>query len=142
MPKGVYRALCVLPVTAILHHAVFYRPTCILNPFAGNLSLWLTRDPSLPYAVLVVVALWDRVPEILARRFFFAFLPLTLWLWDLPGTGRVIHRTFHDGKLAWRGFTVHTRDLYVFGSAVFAVTFVHPIRLRAHARSNSKARIR
>src|SRR5688572_13472762 len=62
-------ALCcaanVIPLTAALHHAVFFRPSCILNPsdYGGNdytwpvIRGWLAHDPSLPAAVgLTVVA--------------------------------------------------------------------------------------
>jgi hypothetical protein len=51
--------LSIIPVTAIFHHLLFYRPTCILNPFGPDYDLhtmlvWLSRDPSLPWAILAM----------------------------------------------------------------------------------------
>src|SRR5688500_19641679 len=60
-------ALCcaanVIPLTAALHHAVFFRPSCILNPadYGGAdytwpvIRGWLAHDPSLPAAVGLTV---------------------------------------------------------------------------------------
>lgn len=123
MRSGVFRALCVLPLTAVLHHAVFYRPRCIFTPI-DDVRLWLLRDPSLPYAVLVVLALWRLVPEDLARRFFLAFLPLAVWLWDIPFTGRFVHRTMHDGRLQVGGVIVHTHHVYALCALLFAGSFI------------------
>src|SRR5262245_25921338 len=47
--------LLVIPFAAVLHHSVFYYPTCMLNPFGdgdyNSLSFynWISRDPSLPW---------------------------------------------------------------------------------------------
>jgi hypothetical protein len=123
MRLGTFRALCVLPLTAILHHVVFYRPQCIFSPIE-DVGLWLLRDPSLPYAALVVVALWGIVTEDLARRFFLAFLPLTVWLWDIPFTGRFVHRTMHDGRWQVGGVVVHTHHVYVLCALLFVGSFI------------------
>ena len=50
--------LLVLPLTAIAHNAVFYPNQCMLEAFAGDYShpgalLWLSRDPSLPWSILI-----------------------------------------------------------------------------------------
>lgn len=121
-------ALLVFPVTAILHHAIFFRPTCILNPFGpdydwATITTWLRADPSLPYGIAVagLTYLAGRLApavqpwlERAAAAFLLAFLPLTVWLWDIPGAGRVICHHFHDGRLG-----LHSRHLYVLGAVVF-----------------------
>jgi hypothetical protein len=119
---GTFRALCVLPLTAILHHAVFYRPTCVWNPFLGRTLLWLARDPSLPWAILLVVALRVAIGEAVARRFFLATLPLTVWLWDVPFSGRWVHRTMHDGHAVIGGAVVHTHHVYALCALLFAAS--------------------
>jgi hypothetical protein len=80
-------ALTVLPVTAILHHAVFHPFQCILNPFGPGYDLpmiarLLLRDPSLPWAMAACLFLWTlgskrRWVRQLAAPVSFAFLPLT-----------------------------------------------------------------
>lgn len=112
--------LVFFPLTAVLHHAVFYRPTCILNHFGEDyypavVLDWLTRDPSPWIAAVLTAALWFA-----ARRwrwlnrwslaFVLAFLPLTIWIWDIPFSGRVICDLGHDGR-----WPIRTLYLYAFG---------------------------
>jgi hypothetical protein len=117
-------ALVVVPVTAILHHAVFFFSQCMLNPVGGDdysvatVTRWLTIDPSLPIACVVAAAVyalgrrfaWVRSVVI---AFVIGFAPLSLWVWDIPFTERVICRSWHDNRIV-----VHARHLYMFGALV------------------------
>lgn len=132
-------ALLFLPFTAMLHHAVFFRPTCMLNPFGEDYTLavmrvWLSQDPS-PYLGLVAALgaffvlrrfAW-LTPYALA--FFFAFLPLSIWIWDIPFSGRVVCALFHDQK---GPIPIYSRYFYIFGATVFAVAAV---AIALHRRS-------
>ena len=51
--------LAYFPIAAILHHGVFFRSTCMLNPFGPDYSLdtlahWLSNDPS-PFVAAILV---------------------------------------------------------------------------------------
>jgi len=54
---GVWCVLIIFPLAAIAHNAIFYSGTCMLNPFGSDysdwptLKAWLSRDPSLPWAI-------------------------------------------------------------------------------------------
>lgn len=106
-----WRACCgaaVLPVAAILHQVVFYRHACMLNCVGPDYSWdvvarWLARDPSLPWAIVALALLhllggraaWMRL---CVAPVFASFVPVALWVWDLPGSGRIVCRTLHDGR--------------------------------------------
>jgi hypothetical protein len=47
--------------------------------------------------------------------FAIATIPLSLWIWDIPFTGRIICRLGHDGRSP-----VNTHDLYIFAAIAFA----------------------
>lgn len=133
-------ALNIIPLTAILHHLAFFRPTCILNNFGHDYTPavilnWLSHDPSLPIAVALVIILYFigrrfeamRVPALV---FFFAFLPLSVWIWDIPFTNRVICYSFHDGR-GW----LRSKHLYIFGTAVWLiVTLMTRLKVSTHYR--------
>jgi hypothetical protein len=116
--------LATIPLTAIFHHAIFYRPTCMLNCFGqdyhiGVVLSWLRNDPSLPLALLAAIVVWVAGLYLSQIRpwvfaFFLAFLPLSIWIWDIPFTGRLVCYTFHDGKTL-----IHSRHLYIFGIAAW-----------------------
>lgn len=118
----------VFPISALLHHAVFYRPTCMLNPFGEDYYIeviikWLSNDPSLFLALLISIFLYILAGRVkLAHSavvaLVIAFLPLAIWIWDIPYTGRVICDLLHDGKTF-----MHTRYLYVAGAIAWAVLF-------------------
>jgi len=127
MSKGLWilvALLTVIPVAAMFHHLVFYRPQCMLNPFGPDyypevVANWIRNDPSLPIALLVAVLVWAAGvyrPQIRlwALAFVFAFLPLSIWIWDIPFTGRVICDLMHDGRVPLR--TLH---LYLLGLVVW-----------------------
>lgn len=126
--------LLVIPFTAVLHHAVFFRPTCMLNHFnatdynLAGLRLWLSGDPSLYVALVAAVLVWFvgrqwEIVRLLAAPFWVSFVPFSLWIWDIPGSGRLICRLCHDGRivLPLLDLTVRTRHLYLVGMATYAV---------------------
>ena len=131
-------AALVVPLAAIFHHAVFYRPTCMLNAFGpaytpAVVAQWLSRDPSPYLAVLAAVIAWrlgHYAPRVrpFAALFLVAFLPLSVWIWDLPFTGRTVCRHFHDGQVPLR-----SRHLYMLGFLLLALG-IAIIRFRAGRR--------
>ena len=143
----------VLPIAAALHHVVFYRPSCMLNPFGADYTPtvvrdWLVRDPSLPWALalslFVYVAgkrfAWVRAA---AAPVFLSFLPLTVWIWDIPFAGRVICDHFHDNKVRLPeglpgGSTLGTRHFYVLGLLIYAL-FLPVVLLLARRRGRLHA---
>lgn len=122
-------ALLVFPLTAIFHHAVFYPKQCMLNSFGPGYSLsviaqWLTRDPSLWAALLGSLIVFQigerfRITQKLITPFLIAFLPLTLWVWDIPLTGRIICHTAHDVQPIFAGFAMQSRYLYMLGGIAY-----------------------
>lgn len=123
--------LAVIPLTAILHHLIFYFPTCMLNPVEGSdytpsiLYKWLSRDPSLPWAIVCMVIVyhignflhWMRY---LVAPAFLSFLPLSIWIWDIPFTGRFICHHFHDGRLMFMsGYPVKSKYFYLIGIVLY-----------------------
>jgi hypothetical protein len=116
---------CFFPLTAVLHHAFFYNPTCILNNFGQDYTLrvvmlWLRSDPS-PWLALLgamgtfALSLYSPAFRLAALAFAIATIPLSLWIWDIPFTGRIICRLGHDGRSP-----VNTHDLYIFAAIAFA----------------------
>jgi hypothetical protein len=117
--------LSFFPLTAIFHHAIFHRPTCILNNFGADYTLpvivnWLSLDPS-PYVGLVcalvvfVAAMHYPILRLAILAFVIATIPLTIWIWDIPFTERVICRLGHDGRSP-----INSMDLYIFAAITFA----------------------
>ena len=105
-------AALTIPGTAIFHHAVFYRHNCLLNKFGEeytleSVGLLLTRDPSLPCALLMAFITYQlgmhscfaKRVRLVALPFFLGFLPFSLWIWDIPFAGRPICNNWHDGRL-------------------------------------------
>ena len=112
------------PLTAIFHHAVFYRPTCILNNFGPEYTLavvtgWLSSDPS-PYIALIgglavfALVLYYPALRLAVLAFLIATIPLTIWIWDIPFTGRIVCRLGHDGRAM-----INSQDLYIFAAIFF-----------------------
>lgn len=105
-------AALAIPGTAIFHQAVFYRHNCLLNQFGEeytleSVGLFLTRDPSLPWALLVALLTYQlgmhsrfaKLLRLVALPFFLGFLPFSLWIWDIPFAGRPVCKNWHDGRL-------------------------------------------
>jgi hypothetical protein len=128
-----YWILCCLfatiPLTAALHHALFYPHTCILDRFGADytapvLQAWLLRDPSLPWALAAAAVAHGAgrksgMVRLLVAPVFISFVPLSLWVWDIPFTGRTICRHFHNGKLVLWGVPVTRRYFYAAGIATY-----------------------
>jgi hypothetical protein len=118
-------ALSVLPIVATLHHTLFYPHTCILDPFGPDyipsvIYDWLSRDPSLPWSICIMALAYGIGNRYLGFRIliypvFVSFLPLSLWVWDIPFTNRTICRHFHGGKLIFNGISITRRYFYLFG---------------------------
>lgn len=120
-----------LPVTAVLHHAVFFRGSCMINPFGQEYTRdavrrWLAQDAAprwgaLAVALVCAAGLWLEAPafQIAVRSIVIGFAPLSLWIWDIPGSGRWICRHFHDDLwvLPVLG-PVRTRHLYALSVAL------------------------
>jgi hypothetical protein len=113
------------PLTAVFHHAVFYQPTCMLNDFGADYTAavvmaWLSLDPS-PYAALVgalvgfVLAMHYPVLRLAIVALLITTIPLTLWIWDIPFTGRIVCKLGHDGRSM-----INSLDLYLFAAISFA----------------------
>ena len=113
-------ALTFVPVTAILHHRVFSKPHCMTN-LLSSMPLflrWIETDASPWIGLLVAVAacvIVSRQPRLrfLAAAFPIAFFPLSLWIWDIPGTSVICPR-FHDGKIGLRSW-----HLYLLGVILY-----------------------
>jgi hypothetical protein len=127
---GVMAALLVFPITAVLHHLVFFRGMCMLNRIGEDytipvIALWLSRDPSLPIACAIALAIFFAgrrfdVLRRLAAPVLFATIPLTIWIWDIPFTGRIICHSFHDGRLRIGDTPFATRWLYLLSALIYA----------------------
>jgi hypothetical protein len=113
------------PLTAVFHHAVFYPSSCILNNFGHEYTpavvmAWLSLDPS-PYVALVgalivfVLAMSYPALRLAVLASLLATIPLTVWIWDIPFTGRIVCRLLHDGRTV-----ISSLDLYLFAAISFA----------------------
>ena len=124
-------AASVVPFAAMLHHLVFYPRSCMLNDFGAidyidPIALdWFMRDPSLAWAVVLAFSLnalaqRSALVKVAVAPLFAAFLPLSIWVWDIPFSGRIVCETFHDGKFQVMGVVMHGRYLYAFGALAYA----------------------
>lgn len=141
-------AACVFPMTAAWHHLVFYRPQCMLNPFGPDYTLsvipqMISRDPALPWAILtalVVFAAGTRYPALQAAVWPvpIAFAPVSIWIWDIPFSGRLMCRLFHDGRFVVLGYTLKTTTWYAFGLIAYTVLLVALyVRMRTWTAASS-----
>jgi hypothetical protein len=119
-----------LVLTAVAHHAIFYPHQCMLESFGadysapGVLAAWLSQDPSLPSAIAMTFVIFlagEQFPsvKIFAACFFVSFLPLALWIWDIPFTGRFICVHAHDDRLKILGWPINSSHLYMLGAISF-----------------------
>jgi len=108
----------------------------MLAPF-GDESLftyltWLSRDPSLPWAIICAAVAYkaaESTPWLkgLVPPFLIGFAPLSIWIWDIPMSGRMICRSFHDNKLILPLLgPLHSRHLYLLGTIVWLGILVIP----------------
>jgi hypothetical protein len=143
--------LLVLPLTALIHYALLSH-RCMLNLFGDDYNpatLWLLfrSDPSLPWAIVILVVVYRLgKPSPGLRRIaapaFLASLPLTVWLWDIPGTGRYICHHFHDGRvIPMLGFALSTKYVAAFCLFLYVVfqAVLSMKRTRMPARAAARA---
>ncbi len=127
--------LSVFPFTAVLHHSVFCRPTCILNNFGDEYTLpvvgnWLTHDPSLFLAIGLSILIYHVGKRFvwvrrMANPIPLAFLPLTVWIWDIPFSGRWLCRHFHDGLFCiFPGHPLRTLYVYALSIGLYALFLI------------------
>jgi hypothetical protein len=137
-----WTAVCagtVIPLTATFHYSVFYRHTCMLAQFGQDYTLtviarWLWLDPSFAcalVAMMIVYLIGIRKPwgKALVAPVFSAFLPFSLWIWDIPFSGRYVCRHFHDGRfLLVAGRPLTTTVFCAIGLALYLSFVVGIIR--------------
>lgn len=143
-------AALFIPFTALLHHALFYPHNCILNKFGEEYDLHsvqrlLLRNPAFPWAVVAVLLCYrmglharlGRYVQLWAVPFFIGFLPLSVWVWDIPFFGKPVCRHWHDGRLILPGIGP-MRGLYLYAFGVVVTALLFGVRLHA-ARSGTLA---
>ena len=124
-------AALTIPLAAILHQTIFFPQMCMLNTIGRDytpdvVARWLARDPSLPLAALLAAGFyWLSSRQRWLRRllvpFLIAFAPLSIWVWDIPFSGRAICAAFHDKQVALPGGGyLRNRHFYMLGVALFA----------------------
>lgn len=122
----------VLPITAILHNRVFWVGSCMLNPFGSDympsvVGAWLLRDPSVPWAAVFSGIAWSlgnfcQPVKALMAPVFSSCLPLTIWIWDIPFSGRYICLHFHDHLFTlYGGHPLATRDICLLSALIYLI---------------------
>ena len=144
-------AALFIPFTAILHHAVFFPRNCILNKFGrdydfASVSLLLQRNPAFPWAIVAVLttyrlglhARWGRFVRLAALPFWIGFLPLSVWVWDIPFLSQPICRHWHDGRLVLPIIgPMRSLYLYMFGLLAGAVLYAWRVATTPAASSGA-----
>ena len=128
-----WHAACILlaiPLTAMLHH-LLQGHRCMLETygtdynFAALKQLFL-RDPSLPWAIVAMVVAyhlgkaWPLLRQAAAPAFA-ALLPLTIWLWDIPFSGRFVCHHLHDGRVHLAGVRLNTTWIYALCLLLYCI---------------------
>ncbi|MDA2921054.1 hypothetical protein MYX76_16455 [Desulfobacterota bacterium AH_259_B03_O07] len=131
--------LTIIPLTAILHHLIFYTQSCMLNPFGADYTpfvtfKWLSRDPSLPWAIVVMIIVYhignfNYWLRILVAPVFLSFLPLSIWIWDLPFTGRFICGHFHDDRvMIAAALPLRSKYFYLIGFVLWLIFITYLVQ--------------
>ena len=133
-----WRLVCIaafLPLMTIWHHAVFFRPQCILNPQRAvdytfeSITHLLTTNPAIYVAGFMCIACYYLGNRLMQYRyllvlFCIAFAPLALWIVDIPFTERWICRTLHDDQIMLFADTpLRSRYFYLLGATLFTGLF-------------------
>jgi hypothetical protein len=127
---GLTCTLLALVLTAVAHHAIFYPHQCMLESFGADysdsdaLAAWLSQDQSLPVAIAMTFVIFFAGRQFVSIKIFAAcfvgsFLPLALWIYDIPFSGRIIHMHAHDDRLSILGWPVRSRHFYMLGAISF-----------------------
>lgn len=134
-----WRTICllsILPVAAAFHNVVLpaSRSTCMLNPLhvpdwsLDMMYLWLSMDPSLLLAMVVMASVYTvglhvGLMRALVAPGFICSLMYSLWIWDIPFTGRVICHTIHDNRvMLWEGQPLNSRVVILASGALYLIT--------------------
>ncbi len=114
----------VIPLTALLHHLVFYHHLCMLQFFGSDYDFQTVkglflRDPSLPWAIAAMVLVYHLGKSSPALRTaavpaFTALIPVSLWIWDIPFAHRPIHIYLHDAKVPFGTTHVYALSLVMY----------------------------
>jgi hypothetical protein len=145
-----YNALLVIPFTAILHHVVFFPPTCIFNAFGiaysfSALAVFFHNDPSLAYAIILCIIHYQLGKSrswlrLLSAPGFVSLLPLSIWLWDIPFSNSFICTHFHDGGLVISDCVIRTRYFYVLAGIIYMlISGMMVLRSRGRALEGNDA---
>ncbi|MBL0926580.1 MAG: hypothetical protein IBJ11_02870 [Phycisphaerales bacterium] len=134
------------PAGAVLHHLFAYRRTigtmtCILNDLNEApgvkvyeftwpvIQRWVAMEPTLPLAggIAAVTLLlgWFLWPvRLLAAPLYVSTLALSVWTWDIPGTGRWVCMNLHDDRVRlFGGPALRTSHIYMLTLGLFVVAF-------------------
>jgi hypothetical protein len=144
---GLTATASFFPVTAILHHAFFYRWQCILNPFGPEYTIetvktLITSDSSVALGAVTTLCIWVvgrrwQPLQRLVLAFVLALVPLTIWLWDIPFTARAVCHHFHDGQYGLRSVYFYALGALLFFPALWWIK--HRGSLLGKARSQRAA---
>lgn len=129
-------------LTAFFHHAIFYRQTCMLNLFGPDyypsiVARWLSQDPSFWLACFCALVVCRAGRQYRWLRGWilplpYVFFPLTVYIWDIPFSGRFICRTFHDHKFTlMNGITLDTLHLYAAGGIAYVLWVVLSAKIKS-----------
>jgi hypothetical protein len=56
---------------------------------------------------------------------FVSYLPLSIWIWDIPFSGRFICSSFHDDRvILYPGYPLRTKYFYLLGSLIYCMFVV------------------
>jgi len=140
-----------IPYAAILHHALFFPRNCILNKFGrdydlDSVALLLQRNPAFPWAIVAVLLTYrlglharlGRFARLAAVPFFVGFLPLSVWVWDIPFLGQPICRSWHDGRLQLP-IIGPMRSLYLYAFGVVVALALYGLRVARAAGAEHAA---
>jgi len=147
-----WRAVCiatVIPLTAVLHNRIFLTSTCMIHPFGDEYTFpvvraWLSGDPSLPWAIILAGVAWNLGRfrpwlKLLVAPVFASFLPVSLWVWDIPFTGRYICYHFHDNEFqVAAGVPLTSAHVYAL-SLLLYLLFVAVILRKNHGVVNPES---
>lgn len=125
--------LSLLPIAAVVHNVVLpgTRTTCMLNNLGAPdwridvIVDWLRRDPSLFIAAAFMALVYklglrSGTLRALVAPGFVSSILYSLWIWDIPFTGRVVCMTMHDNRLLLaEGWPVTSKLLLMASTALY-----------------------
>jgi hypothetical protein len=132
----------IVPLTAIIHQAVFFPQMCMLNEIGPDytpevIASWLSIDPSLPLAAVLAVLFYLLSSRFRSLRaflipFLIGFAPLSVWIWDIPFTERAICEAMHERQIVFPGGGyLRSLHLYILGAIIFGALSIRSWRKRS-----------